>query len=98
MTERDEAILDYLKKNHKGRDKAVHSRELENRFDICGRSLRRTVGRMRRNHYPICSGDNGYYFGSKQSEINETVCWLDELVINISGARTGLLKSTVRRK
>ena len=98
MTERDKAILNYLKKNHKGRDKAVHSKELESRFDICGRSLRRTVGQLRRNHYPICSSDNGYFYGSNQTEINETVCWLDELVINISGARTGLLKSTVRRK
>lgn len=98
MTERDKAILNYLKKNHKGRCKAVHSKELESRFDICGRSLRRTVGKLRRNHYPICSSDSGYFYGSNQTEINETVCWLDELVINISGARTGLLKSAVRRK
>ena len=98
MTERDKAILDYLKKNQKGRCKAVHSKDLERRFEMCGRSIRRTIGKLRRNHYPVCSSEEGYYYGINQSEINETVCWLDELVINISGARTGLLKSAVKRK
>ena len=98
MTERDKAILDYLKKNHKGKSKAVHSKELEIRFQICGRSLRTTIGRLRRDHYPICSSDNGYFYGVNQTEVNATVCWLDELVMNISGSRTGLLKSSLRRK
>ena len=98
MTERDKSILEYLKKNHKGKNKAIHSKELEDRFNICGRSLRRTVGKLRRNHHPICSSDGGYYYGISQSEITETVCWLDELVINISGARTGLLRSAAGRK
>ena len=40
MTERDKSILEYLKKNHKGKNKAIHSKELEDRFSICGRSLR----------------------------------------------------------
>lgn len=98
MIERDSIILEYLKQNHKGRGKAVHSRELEDRFNICGRSLRRVVGRLRRDYHPVCSDDSGYYYGTKQAEITATVCRLDELVVNISNARTGLLRSTLRKK
>lgn len=98
MTQRDKEILDYLKKNHKGKQKAIHSKELEVRFNLCGRSLRRTVGRLRRDRYPVCSSDDGYFYGVNQSEVNDTVCWLDELVMNISGARAGLLRSSIGRK
>lgn len=98
MTLRDKEILNYLKKNHRGRHNAVHSKDLETLFHICGRSLRRTVGRIRRNRHPVCSNVDGYFYGINREEVNETVCRLDELVMNISGARAGLLRSSVRRK
>ena len=98
MTQRDKTILDCLRKDHKGKHKAVHSKELEDRFNLCGRSLRRTIGRLRRERYPVCSCGEGYYYGTSQAEITETVCRLDELVIKISGAKTGLLRSALKRR
>ena len=41
----------------------------------------------------ICASEDGYYYAEKQSEINETVGWLDELAAKISNSREGLIQS-----
>ncbi|MBQ9899440.1 MAG: hypothetical protein IJM44_08335 [Ruminococcus sp.] len=85
------AILCYLRKYHTGRGRAVHSCELERLFSLTGRSLRRRIFALRQEGYPVCADENGYYYAEKQSEINDTVGRLDELVTKISNSRTGLL-------
>ncbi len=85
------AICEYLKKNHTGKDKAVFSAELERLFSVDGRTLRRKISSLRQDGYPICSDETGYYYADNQKEINDTVCRLNELVTKISNARTGLL-------
>lgn len=89
------AICDYLRKYHKGRQKAVHSKELEDRFSIKGRDLRRVISALRQDGIAICSNEKGYYFAENQKEINATVSRLNELVTKISNARTGLLYASV---
>ena len=94
MTPR-KTICDYLQKNHMGKEKAVHSEELERLFHIDGRNLRRKISGLRQDGHPICSDETGYYYAEKQSEINATVTRLNELVMKISNARTGLMYSSV---
>ena len=85
------AICMYLKNNHTGKSRAIHSRDLQRLFSIDGRTLRRKISALRQEGYPICSDETGYYYADNQMEINNTVCRLNGLVTQISNARTGLL-------
>ena len=87
------AILECLKKNHTGKRNAVHSAELERLFSIDDRAVRRKISALRKEGYPICSGDMGYYYAENQKEINSTVGRLNDLMSGVSDARTGLLFS-----
>lgn len=89
------AICEYLRQNHVGAEEAVCSRELERLFSLSGRTLRRKINSLRQDGFPICSGSTGYYYASSQQEINGTVCRLNELILKISNARTGLLYASV---
>lgn len=87
------AILECLKTNHTGKRNAVHSAELERLFSIDDRAVRRKISALRKEGYPICSGDMGYYYAENQKEINSTVGRLKNLMTGVSDARTGLLFS-----
>ena len=89
------AIRDYLKVNHTGRTRAVYSRELQRLFSIDGRTVRRHISKLRQEGCPICSDETGYYYADSQTEINNTVGRLNELVTKVSNARTGLLYASV---
>ena len=88
-------LLEYLKDNHAGKDKAVCSRELERLFSMNGRSIRRIISRLRQDGHPICSSSKGYYYARTQDDINATVSRLNELVTGVSNARTGLLYARI---
>ena len=92
---RNEDICAYLISNHRGKERAVSSSELERLFSINGRSLRRVISGLRQSGCPICSGCMGYYYAQNQDEINDTVSHLNELVTGLSNARTGLLYSKI---
>ena len=89
------AILDYLKEHHTGRARAVYSRELQRLFSLDGRTVRRYISKLRQEGCPICSDESGYYYADSQTEINNTVGRLNELVTKVSNARTGLLYASV---
>ena len=93
--DRQSSICAYLKKYHRGKANAVHSRELERLFSLTGRTLRRRISRLRQDGYPVCIDENGYYYAENQNEINATVCRLNMLVTKISNARTGMLYASV---
>ncbi len=99
MNEKDKkkAICEYLRKFHRGRDKAVYSRELQHIFNLDGRNIRRNISKLRQDGYPICSDDSGYYYADSQSEINATVGRLNGLVTSVSNARSGLLFASTTR-
>ena len=96
--EKRQAICDYLREYHTGRQNAVYSRELERRFNLDGRNVRRKISKLRQEGVPICSGDTGYYYAASQDEVNETVKRLNQLVTKVSNARTGLLYAQIPRK
>ena len=56
---REELLYEYLKAYHKGKKNAVHSKELQDRFKICSRTVRAYVNNLRKAGYPICSNDKG---------------------------------------
>ena len=89
------AICEYLKQHHTGKERAVYSRELQRLFSIDGRNLRRKISSLRKDGFPICSDESGYYYAKNQREINGTVCRMNEMVTTVSNARTGLLHSSV---
>lgn len=93
--DRKKAICEYLRQNHIGKEKAIHSKELEKLFMLDGRNIRRKISALRQDGFPICSDETGYYYADNQKEINHTVCRLNELVTKVSNARTGLLFASV---
>ena len=94
-------VKEYMEKhppvlqNHIGKEKAIHSKELEKLFMLDGRNIRRKISALRQDGFPICSDETGYYYADNQKEINHTVCRLNELVTKVSNARTGLLFASV---
>jgi len=93
--DRGMAICRYLHKHHTGRERAVHSSELQELFSLNARTLRRYINWLRQEGFPICSDETGYYYADNQKEINRTVCRLNGLVTQVSNARTGLLYASV---
>ena len=93
--DKKEDVRDYLKNNHKGKDKAVFSNELEQLFSLDGRSVRRIISELRKEGCPICSDHKGYYYAQTQQEVNKTISHLNELVTGVSNSRTGLLFARV---
>ncbi len=91
----EDRLLQYLKLYHTGKENAVYSKELEQRFSMGGRSIRRVINQLRQDGNPICSNCRGYYFARSQEDVNKTVKWLNGLVTGVSNARTGLLYSPV---
>ena len=67
------AIRTYLEEYHTGIDNAVFSRELERRFSLNGRSLRRIISYLRREGYPIGSSATGYFYAENKREIDLTI-------------------------
>ncbi len=89
----DKALCEHLKKYHRGQENAASSRELEAVFHIKGRDLRRAVNRLRCDGWPICSGESGYFYAARQSEVRATVAQLTGRISKIAAAKNGLLKS-----
>ena len=68
------AILIELILNHRGERNAVHSRELERRFDISGRKIREQIRILRTDEsQPICSSCKGYFYPENMTEIVDTL-------------------------
>ncbi len=87
-------ICTYLKGEHNGKDKAVHSRELERLFSIDSRSLQRVVQYLRKQGHPICSSEAGYFYAETQQEIIETVRRMNALMRSISKTCNSLLSAS----
>ena len=91
----EERLLEYLKLNHTGKEKAVSSKDLERLFSLNGRTIRKKINKIRQDGKPVCSDQNGYYYAETQEDINKTIRWLNDLVTGVSNARTGLLFATL---
>ena len=81
---------------HIGQDKAVHSKKLEKRFNICPRTVRTYVNNMRKSGIPVCSDETGYWIAKTPKEANKTVKRLDNFVGEVNSARTGLAVAAIQ--
>jgi hypothetical protein len=86
-------ILNYLKQNHKGANKAVQSRGLEFRFQMSGRKIRDIVNTLRCDGHPICSDDGGYYYAVSEEEVMGSIRQLSSRIEKIADAKNGLVDS-----
>ena len=84
--EKMKEVYDYLKENHAGKENAVFSKELEQRFSLSDRSLRRVISALRKDGCPICSGCTGYYMGKTRKDADHTANWLKEMAGGIADA------------
>ena len=92
------AILDYLNAKHVGKDKAIHSRKLEKKFNICPRTVRTYISNLRKSGVPICSDDSGYWIAKEPKEATKTVKRLDNFVGEVNSARTGLAIAAIQMR
>lgn len=89
-------IYEYLKKEHVGKENAVFSKELEQRFSLSGRALRRVISTLRKEGCPICSGCTGYYLGKTRKDAGKTAAWLSDLAGGI--ADSGRMMEQIARE
>lgn len=82
-------LLDVLQEHHMGRLNAVTARELR----IHGRNpreLRRIVHDLRVLGYPICSGQEGYYYAENSRELAGTMRFLESYLKEMQEAINGI--------
>lgn len=91
------AICRFLYENHRGKASAVFSREVERRFSVNGRNLRRKISKLRQEGYPICSDESGYYYAETKEELVDTICRLSTFATKVSIARNGMLCSSLEK-
>ena len=70
------AISEYLRRYHRGKEKAIYSQELQRLFSIDGRNLRRKISSLRQDGVPICSGETGYYYADIRQIIFLQHIWI----------------------
>lgn len=95
---KEQELYDYLVDNHKGKDKAIHSKLLEKHFNICPRTVRTYVNKLRKSGLPICSDDSGYWIAGNPGEVNKTVKRLGNFAGEVNNARTGLAYATIQMR
>jgi biotin operon repressor len=92
-TYRKEKVLNYLKMNHTGEEKAVQSRWLGKKLHISNRTIRNVVNTLRCEGNPICSDENGYYYAANRKEILRSIGQLNSRIGKIAKAKQGLKKA-----
>ena len=91
MRDKKEIILEYIRKFHKGRDRAVFSRELQFIFQLDGRSIRRKISALRQEGFPICSDETGYYYAESKKDVDNTINRMGSMLLSVSSAVDGLI-------
>ena len=96
--ENPDYLLDYLKEFCLGKDNAEFSRELEDRFLISGRDLRRIISSLREKGEPICSDfHHGYYYAKNPEEIKKTVKGLNSHADGVSNTIFDLRNAELKK-
>ena len=88
---KEQKLYDYLEKHHLGRDKAVHSKKLEKKFDICPRTVRKSG-------YPVCSDDKGYWIAKDPKEAIKSAKRWGDFATEVNNARTGLAVAAIQMR
>ena len=95
---KEQELLDYLIKNHTGKAYAIHSKDLESKFNIASCTVRRYVSDMRKSGIPICSDETGYWIAANPGEVNGTIKRLGNFMGGVGNAKTGLDYATIQMR
>ena len=95
---KEQELLDYLIENHKGKASAIHSKDLEEIFNIASCTVRRYVSNMRKSGIPICSDETGYWIAANPGEVNGTIKRLGNFMGGVGNAKTGLAYATIQMR
>lgn len=90
----EQALCEYLERYHLGEMEPASSKKLEAIFHVKGSELRRIINNLRSQSQPICSNATGYFYASKQEELNATIAQLTSRIRHIARASEGLKKCT----
>lgn len=90
MADKSKEIQEYLQEFHKSEGKAVSAGDLATLFNLTKRSLRSVITELRKEHYPICSSNYGYWYSTDQEDIDKTVRRLETQADNMNRAVEGL--------
>ena len=97
--ENPDYLLDYLKEFCLGKDNAEFSKELEERFRISGRDLRRVISSLREQGEPICSDfHHGYFYAKDPEEIKKTVKGLNRHADGVSNTIADLRNAELKKE
>ncbi len=91
-------IYEFLVNKHTGHDKAVDSKKIEKKFDICPRTVRKYINILRKSGYPVCSDGKGYWIAKDSDEANRTVKRLGDFAGEVNNARTGLVFAAIQMR
>jgi len=84
---------EYLVAHHCGESKSIKSKDLVSlKYASCIRDIRVKIHDLREHGYPICSGPDGYYMASKQSDLESTINILKSHVKSLNETIDGLTK------
>ncbi len=85
-------ILEYLQEFHTSENNAVSAGELSILFNLSKRGLRAVVTTLRKEHYPVCSSNCGYWYSKDSEDIRKTIARLEAQVSKMDLAIAGLEK------
>ena len=91
-------ILAFLNSKHVGKDKAIHSKKLEKKFNICPRTVRTYISNLRKSGVPIFSDETGDWIAKDPKEATKTIKRLDNFVGEVNSARTGLAIAAIQMR
>lgn len=88
LTETEKTFAEWLKEAHTGQQSAVTAKEMSHWGK--GVQIREMVHRLRVNGYPICSGEEGYYYAETRKDVERTLNSLRSRYNSILNAYNGL--------
>jgi|SRR5690606_15946224 len=88
LTFEEGLLLEKLREHHVGKENAITAKNL--RHIATRREITRIVHSLRVKGYPICSGQDGYYYAKNSAELKETMNFLKSYLKEIEEAYNGI--------
>ena len=86
----------YLFWNHRGREKAICTKDLKRCVHIKREAIRRLVHLLRQDGVPICSCCQGYFYPDPYSDVIDNVSRFYKYGATLSATEDNLLRASVK--
>lgn len=87
-----EEIAYHLKDYYTTEDNAISAGGLGELYNLTKRQVRMVVTSLRKEGFPICSSNMGYWYGKNKKDVEKTVNRLEAQITNMQKAVNGLLR------